>query len=58
METSKIKSGEISVVQKRWKDVVCRQEDFFFWFILYLINSVFHFFIYSYCSYISQFSSD
>jgi len=30
METSNIKSGEICVVQRRWKDVICRQENFFF----------------------------
>lgn len=47
VETGKIKSGEICVVQKRWKDVVCRKENFFGGFILNLINSVFHFFIYS-----------
>ena len=29
METSKIKSGEICVAQKRWKDVVARKENFF-----------------------------
>jgi len=29
METNNIKSGEICVVQKRWKDVICKRELFF-----------------------------
>jgi len=29
METNNIKSGEICIVQKRWKDVICKRELFF-----------------------------